>query len=46
LKYKGDDSIQGVVIGKARERYPAADHAAEALVIYPLDRHLQPPSQE
>lgn len=46
LKYKGDDSIQGVVIGKARERYPAADHAAEALVIYPLDRHLQPTSQE
>jgi len=37
-RYKGDDSIQGVVIGKARERYPAADHAAEALVIYPLDR--------
>ncbi len=38
LRYKGDDSIQGTVIGKARERYPAADHAAEALVIYPLDR--------
>jgi len=38
LKYKGDDSIQGVVIGMARKRYPAADHAAEALVIYPLDR--------
>ncbi len=40
LKYKGDDSIQGVVIGKAREKYPAADAAAEALVIYPLDRQL------
>ncbi len=39
LKYKGDDSISGIVIGKARKRYPAADHAAEAVVIYPLDRH-------
>ncbi len=42
LKYKGDDSIAGTVIGKAREKYPAADHAAEALVIYPLDRDLKP----
>jgi tetratricopeptide (TPR) repeat protein len=40
LKYKGDDSIAGVVIGKARKRYPAADHAAEMLVIYPLDHDL------
>jgi len=39
LKYKGDDSIQGVVTGIARKRYPAANHAAESLVIYPLDRH-------
>lgn len=39
-KYKGDDSIQGTVIGKARQRYPAADFAAEALVIYPLVRSL------
>lgn len=37
-KYKADDAISGAVIGKARERYPAADHAAEAVVIYPLDR--------
>jgi tetratricopeptide (TPR) repeat protein len=43
LKYKGDDSIQGEVIGKARMKYPAADHAAEALVIYPLNRDLPPP---
>jgi len=40
MKYKGDDSIQGTVIGKARERYPAADFAAEALVIYPLNRNI------
>jgi len=38
MRYKGDDSIQGTVIGAARERYPAADFAAEALVIYPLNR--------
>ena len=42
LKYKGDDSIRGVVVGKARKKYPAADHAAEALVIYPLDRVADP----
>ena len=46
LKYKGDDSISGEVIGKARTKYPAADHAAEALVIYPLDRDLPPPDSD
>ena len=46
LRYKGDDSIQGVVVGKARQRYPAADHAAEALVIYPLDRYMSDPITE
>lgn len=35
-KYKGDDTILGAASARARERYPAADHAAEALVIYPL----------
>ena len=45
LKYKGDDSIAGVVIRKARQRYPAADHAAEALVIYPLN-HALPETEE
>ncbi|MGV3484382.1 MAG: multiheme c-type cytochrome [Planctomycetaceae bacterium] len=43
LKYKGDDSIQGTVIRKAREKYPAADHAAEAVVLYPLDRPFHHP---
>ncbi len=43
MKYKGDDSIQGVVIGKARAKYPAADHAAEAIVLYPLDRPIPQP---
>lgn len=40
LKYKVDDSISGEVVRKARVKYPAADHAAEALVIYRLDRDL------
>lgn len=43
-RYKEDDAIRGVVIRKAREKYPAADHAAEALVIYPLRHQLQLPS--
>ncbi len=43
LKYKGDDTIQGIVIGKARAKYPAADHAAEAIVLYPLDRQSSQP---
>ncbi len=40
LKYKGDDSIAGLIVRKAREKYPAANFAAEDLVIYPLDRSL------
>ncbi len=43
LKYKGDDSIAGLVVRKAREKYPAANFAAEDLVIYPLDRSLPKP---
>jgi len=35
-KYKADDTILGEASALARARYPAADHAAEALVIYPL----------
>ncbi len=38
LRYKPDDSAQGVAVRKARERYPAANFAAEPLVIYPLQR--------
>lgn len=37
-RYKEDDTIRGIAIPKAREKYPHANHAAEALVIYPLQR--------
>ncbi|MBD3674677.1 MAG: hypothetical protein HUJ26_14230 [Planctomycetaceae bacterium] len=37
-KYKPDDTAQSRAIRLARERYPAGNHAAEALVIYPLQR--------
>ena len=36
LRYKIDDNAQGRAIRIAREKYPAANHAAEAIVIYPL----------
>lgn len=36
LKYKPDDNAQGIAVGAAREKYPAANLAAEAIVIYPL----------
>lgn len=36
LRYKPDDNAQGIAVGIAREKYPAANLAAEALVIYPL----------
>ncbi len=38
LKFKQDDSAQGRAVRLAREKYPAANFAAEALVIYPLQR--------
>lgn len=38
LKYKPDDNAQGRAVRLAREKYPAANLAAEALVIYPLQR--------
>ncbi|MEZ5943607.1 MAG: multiheme c-type cytochrome [Planctomycetaceae bacterium] len=44
-KYKMDDTIQGQVVQKARERYPAADHAAEALVIYSLTPKAEEPEE-
>ncbi len=37
-RYRVDDQARGVAVGKAREKYPAANHAAESLVIYPLTR--------
>jgi tetratricopeptide (TPR) repeat protein len=38
LRFKPDDNAQGRAERLARERYPAADHAAEAVVRYPLNR--------
>lgn len=38
--FKPDDNAQGRAVRLAREKYPAANHAAEAVVIYPL---LPPP---
>ncbi len=38
LRYKPDDNAQGRAERLARERYPAANHAAEAVVKYPLQR--------
>ncbi len=42
LKYKPDDNAQGRAVRLAREKYPAANFAAEALVIYPLQRSGAP----
>ncbi|WP_153558375.1 tetratricopeptide repeat protein [Roseimaritima sediminicola] len=43
LRYKPDDNAKGRAIRLAREKYPAANHAAEAVVKYSLQRNL--PSQ-
>ena len=37
-QYRPDDNARDRAIALARERYPAADHAAEAIVIYDLQR--------
>ena len=37
-RYKPDDNARDRAVSAARKRYPAANFAAEALVIYPLDR--------
>lgn len=37
-KYKPDDTASGQVFGVARQKYPAANAAAEPLVIYDLNR--------
>lgn len=39
-RYKPDDNAQGRAVRLARERYPAANFAAEAVVKYPLNRHI------
>jgi tetratricopeptide (TPR) repeat protein len=38
LRYKADDNASDVARPEGRRRYPAADHAAEQLVIYSLNR--------
>ena len=37
-RYKQDDNAAGQAVRKGREKYPAGNHAAEAIVIYPLHR--------
>lgn len=39
-KYKPDDTARGQAVGKARSKYPAANAAAEPLVIYDLNRDI------
>ena len=41
-KYKIDDTARGLSERKAREKYPAANHAAEHPVIYSLNRTIKP----
>ena len=38
LRYKPDDNARDRAVAAARKRYPAANHAAEAVVIYDLSR--------
>ncbi len=42
LKYKPDDNARGEAIRAARERYPAANHAAADIVIYDLPAPAPP----
>lgn len=42
LKYKPDDNARDEAIAKARQKYPAANFAAEIIVIYPLQRSGAP----
>jgi tetratricopeptide (TPR) repeat protein len=42
LRYKEDDNAQGQAVRLAREKYPAANHAAEAVVKYSLQRSGAP----
>jgi tetratricopeptide (TPR) repeat protein len=37
-RYKLDDNARDLAVGLARKKYPAANHAAEPVVIYPLAR--------
>jgi tetratricopeptide (TPR) repeat protein len=42
LRYKEDDNAQGQAVRRAREKYPAANRAAEAVVRYSLHREGAP----
>ncbi|MGA1467630.1 MAG: hypothetical protein ACO38V_08320, partial [Phycisphaerales bacterium] len=37
-KYKPDDNARDRAVALARQRYPAANHAAEPVVVYDLQR--------
>ncbi len=41
LRFKPDDNATGRAIRLAREKYPAADHAAEQVVKYSLNRYIE-----
>lgn len=41
-RYKPDDNARDHAVAEARKKYPAANHAAEALVIYSLNRSGAP----
>src|SRR5439155_15389153 len=41
-RYKVDDNARDRAMVAARKKYPAANNAAEALVIYPLQRQQAP----
>jgi tetratricopeptide (TPR) repeat protein len=41
-RYKADDNATDRAVQLARQKYPAANHAAEAVVIYPLHREGAP----
>ncbi|MCP4189728.1 MAG: hypothetical protein GY768_03780 [Planctomycetaceae bacterium] len=42
LKYKPDDNARDRAVAAARQRYPAANHAANAVVVYDLSRSISP----
>jgi tetratricopeptide (TPR) repeat protein len=42
LRYKPDDNAQGRAVRLARQKYPAANQAAEAVVKYSLSRDIDP----
>ena len=41
-RYKSDDNAGDRAIAAARQKYPAANHATERVVIYPLHRARAP----